>query len=191
MQVETFECTETAAEPIETSQEAIALIEALGLEGQKSIIGTADETSLTTRSPYRKMTADELFVYRQLCPEVVDLSKYDGAPIPVRVLQVAAHAKECGLFKKLVVWDKASALVHDPVLVGVPHSAQDWSRGEFILARWGEHLETFSTMLRQALEQKREWLRQEYRSKSAKARIKSEEVDSMTDAEVMSDRAYI
>ena len=39
MKVETFECQETAAEPIEMAEEAINLIEEMGLEGQQSLVG--------------------------------------------------------------------------------------------------------------------------------------------------------
>lgn len=157
MQVETFECSETAAEPIEASEEAIGLIESLGLTGQKELI-CKTSGDRDTRCPYREMTAEERFVYGVLCPTKVKLSDYKVAPIPLRVLQIAAHAKSLGLFDELVVWDRESVMVQDPVLVG--RKGSEWSSLSqmFILARWGTELESFATLVKRAVAAKKEQL---------------------------------
>lgn len=155
MQVETFECVETASEPIEASEEAIGLIESLGLAGQKELICKPEEKP-STRCPYREMTAEEAFVYGVLCPDKSPLGKYKASPIPLRVLQIAAHANSLGIFKDLEVWDRESVTVKDPVLVAYNGDRYKWDRKLFILARWGEELETFATLLKRAVAIKRE-----------------------------------
>lgn len=158
MQVETFECTETAHEPIEACEEAVRLMDELGLDGQKTLVTKSEKTGFDSRCPYREMNGTESFVYRVLCPEESSLKDYGRSPIPLRVLQVAAHAKSLGIFKELRVWDRASPAVKDPVLVGVKkHLQYDWMDGPvFILARWGEELETFSVLAKRAFDAKRE-----------------------------------
>lgn len=163
MQVETFECSEVAAEPIEASQEAIALCEQLGLEGQLALCRKGETPAEAKRSPYREMTAEEVFTYGMLCPSIVKLSAYRRGPIPLRVLQVAAHFQSLETGLHLYVMDKESHAVKDPVLVAVGethvHRLYSWHKC-VILARWGEVLETFSTLLKQALKLKREELAQ-------------------------------
>ena len=157
MEVETFECTETAHEPLDACQEAVALMEELGLDGQKELVTPKPVDGFAKRVPYREITDAEAFVYRVLCPNVTPLKKYNRSPIPLRVLQVAAHAESLGMFKELRVWDKASPSVKDPVLVGVmKHKQYDWMDGQtFILARWGEELEAFVVLSKRAFDAKR------------------------------------
>lgn len=150
MQVETFECQETAAEPIEASEEAVRLIEEMGLTGQRALVGKSKTGDRDVRGPYREMTDEERFTYGVLCPEVVSLEKYSRSPIPLRVLQIAAHAKSLGLFNRIKVWDRESVAEKDPVLVAET-GQYEWSPEKvFILARWGEELETFSVLLKRA-----------------------------------------
>lgn len=157
-QVETFECTETAAEPIEASEEAIGIIETLGLEGQKELVATKP-SGHAGRVPYREITDEEFAVYSILCPNQSPIERYDSAPIPLRVLQVAAHAKQCLPKSKLIVMDRESVTVHDPVLIAeVPDPAASWRSKRFILARWGDVLESFPVLLKRAAVVQREKL---------------------------------
>jgi hypothetical protein len=180
MQVETFECTETAAEPIEAAEEAISLMESLGLQGQMELVKPKSGSEPARRSPYREMTAEEFFVYSTICPERIALEKYKASPIPLRVLQIASHVKSLGICKRLEVWDKVSHAVQDPVLVGiVPDASYDWmDRQRLILARWGEVLETFSVLFKRAAVSRRESLIQQAMSISKQA-------EAATDAELM------
>jgi len=169
-EVETFEVQEVAAEHPEVSEEAQKLIEEMGLEGQKSFQETPEGESTDTRCPYRELTDDERFVYRVHCPKETSIEKYSGSPIPLRVLQIAAHAKEWCPY--IYVWDRSTDLVKDPVLVGQTHKNR-WESGNklFILARWGEELEAFSTLREKALKMWREKALQELTS--LKTRIES------------------
>jgi len=179
MQVETFECQETAAEPIEATEEAVSLIEQMGLEGQLELVRPKSDSKPAARCPYRQITAEESFVYRTICPRVFPLNKYNSAPIPLRVLQIAAHAKSLNICTRFEVWDKSQDEVKDPVLIGVVGGNYDWEvKSRFILARWGEVLETFSVLLKRAIGTHREKL-------IAEAQAIAKQAEFATDEELM------
>lgn len=158
MNVETFECAETAAEPIEATEEAVGLIEQLGLAGQKEMMRPKTAEVPAARWPYREITAEEVFVYQTLCPESTKIEAYAGGPIPLRVLQIAAHAKSVKPTTRLMVWHRALPGVKDPVLVA-EFGRYDWSTdNRYILARWGDELETFAVLMKRAAEAARERL---------------------------------
>lgn len=137
--VETYEELETLGpeSEIESEPEALALIEKLGLTGQKEMASAKDGTAV--RFPYRKATREELFVMRLVCPQHTKLCDYKDGTIPLRVLQVASHASD--LFDTLWVLHPKQ-VIKDPFLIGVK-SDYDYSPfvGEsFMLARWGAEL---------------------------------------------------
>ena len=116
MLVETYEVTEIDAEGTpECEAEASELIEKLGLEGQRKLY--RENGNQQTRIPYRKMTAEEKFVFKEVMPRQVELKKYEDGPIPVRVLQIAAHAND--LFNHVVVWCPKTSDEKDPLPVGL------------------------------------------------------------------------
>lgn len=186
MKVESFECDETRSEPIEASQEAMSLIEELGLEGQKSLCNGSKDSLDAGRIPYRQMYAEELFVYRVLCPNRFALQDYDRSPIPLRVLQIASHAKSLDFFDRIVVWDRASALEKDPVLVGETKDAKySWMTNNWILARWGEELETFSVLLGRAAVARREQLKTDLAKAKASIMAAEAALRESTDAQIV------
>lgn len=155
MLVESFECSEVKEEASEMTDEAIALIEKLGLGGQQNFVSPKKEGQDTAnRCPYREMLDEEFHVYGALCPEKTKLCYYKSSPIPLRVLQIAAHASE--FFPHLEVWDKESSDVKDPVLVAT-NGKDSWQSGfaRYILARWGEVLEPFHVLKQRAIAAKR------------------------------------
>jgi hypothetical protein len=156
MNVETYECSETAAEPIEACEEAVQIMEDLGLEGQKSLVSAKDDEP-QARCPYRAMTAEEEFVFRVLCPATAKISRYDAGPLPLRVLQIAAHASGLDIYNRLEVWYVAKRPDPDPVLIGIVASGNyDWEvTARHILARWGDELESWPVLVKRALEKKR------------------------------------
>ena len=156
MQVETYECQETASEPIEASEEAIRIITELGLEGQQELLTPVRENKPVGRNPYPEANAEQIFVFRVLCPKSYTVKKYNRTPIPLRVLQVAAHAISLEMFKEVVVWDATDPAEKDPVLVGtMKNPARSWDDKFFLLARWGDVLESWPILLKRALEKKR------------------------------------
>ncbi len=146
MQVETFEVEEISQNK-DDYQDIEGFIQTLNLEGQRSLMSDAGGKIF----PYRKMTVEEEFIYRAWCPKEVSLEQYSDGPIPIRVLQVAALAKEVGL-TDLKVWCPMQASKDDPILFGLK------GRERFMLARWGEVLFSLEEMLGKALEiKRREW----------------------------------
>lgn len=138
--VETYEEVETVGPEceVETDAEALELIEQLGLDGQRELSSRKDDGT-TVRSPYRKATKEESFVCRMICPEATLLTKYNAGPIPLRVMQVAAHATD--MFDFLFVLHPKQ-VVKDPFLVGCKgkYDWSPWSNEVFMLARWGAEL---------------------------------------------------
>lgn len=151
MKVETYEVEETTTEigTLAADGEAMELIDKLNLVGQLSLTNT--ET--VTRFPYRKMTALEFLVYKLHCPIETPLERYASSIIPVRVLQVAAHAHGHvgSLLHHLEVWHPEDAKL-DPVLVG---RTSTYGGEYYLLARWGEVWKDFKTL---ASEAKQIWI---------------------------------
>lgn len=155
MQVETYEAISLDEQNGQivnelVSEEALALIETLGLDGQRSLIATKNvgDESVQARNPYRRMTAEEMAIYSTLMPNRVKLSDYRDGAIPLRVLQVAAHAQSLGFFEEIVVWCPEPGQ-RDPVLVGM-HKADTWRSEEYVLARWGDVLESLDDLRKKA-----------------------------------------
>lgn len=144
-QVETFEIEDAQngdASTMAHDSVATELITSLGLKGQQSILNPETHTRL----PYRPMEASEALVYSVLCDARCKVEDYSAEVIPLRVLQVIAHARETGLFARLEVWYPQVHKVDDPVLVGIkqehpwpdhPSLTRDVT---YLLARWGKCL---------------------------------------------------
>lgn len=148
MQVEIFEQEDVRVETVEQSEEALRIINDLGLDGQKP---KSLSTGTVVRFPYRLMTDEELFVYSILCPQRTDLKTYDLSPIPLDILKTAAYAKSLQdpRIAYLEVWSATSQKVKDPVLVG---KKEHWSSSQiYILGRWGEELLPLDVLLPDAV----------------------------------------
>lgn len=187
MQVQTYECEETAEETVEMTAEAIALIEKLGLEGQQALIGADEESGEKQRVPYREMNGEELFVFRTLCPHRQKLQDYKQSPIPIRVLQVASYATELNFFDRLVVWDTESQTVPDPVLIG--ETGSEWSATRYLLARWGEHLDEWPAMIAAAARKQRQVIKAKLLEIRQKVIARLATIDDEPDAELVAARA--
>lgn len=155
MQVETYEVTELdETGELECEADAVALIEELELADQKELVSDYGKTK--QRMPYRKMTAEEYRVYDTIFEKKANIRTYSDEPIPLRVLQVAAHAKT--VYDELQVWHKPNADIKDPILVGV--KGKGYTDKEFyILARWGDTLAPWAEIVKHAASILRENLR--------------------------------
>lgn len=162
MQVETYEVTETTINGEECTQDAVQLMRDLELQGQLNRLQLSNDKA----NPYRKVTAEENFVYRQLLPARTKLAEYDSGWVPLRVLQVAAHARS--LFTTLLVLHPEDVRT-DPVLVGTSVTNPRYDRsGDHILARWGEVLLPLPELRAKAIA---DW-RREYTEKVAELATK-------------------
>lgn len=117
---------------------AIALIDKLGLDGQRELVLRTEDKS--ERMPYRRMTAEEKWVYEKFLPNKTTLKEYKRDTIPLRVLQIAAHATELNCFNEIKVWYPKDYT--DPLLVGYIKQGQ-YNFDEYMLARWGESLRPY------------------------------------------------
>jgi hypothetical protein len=182
MKVETFECSETAAEPIEACEEAISLIETMGLAGQLDLVKPETLESRGSRCPYMEMTAEQFFVFVTVCPTRIDVKRYSRTPIPLRALQVLEHAKSLGIFNEFEVWDLENIADKDPVLVGVTWQPnRTWDRKYFALARWGEELESWPILVRKATDIARDKYFATLRAVAAQAKAMLDNPDMVTD----------
>lgn len=148
MQVETFEIQEVAETTIEHQGECLKLSEELGLDNQKAFYNPTE--GLESRVfPYRKLTAQEKIVYKTLCPVEKDIELYREGPIPLRILQVAAYAKEFAPHQieggTLVIWCPENADIKDPVLLWKEKTG-NYDFAYWLLGRWGETLDNFKTL---------------------------------------------
>lgn len=144
MKIETYEeaAFTDSASGLAIEGEMLNLIEELGLEGQKNI-STGNETG--NICPYRKMTAIEQKAFKLAFPHETKMENYREGVIPLRVLQVAKHAKEW--LPRITVWHPEPGNP-DPLLVG--YEKADWGGTPFILARWGDALMTFEEICQKA-----------------------------------------
>ena len=149
VEIETYEIEECAKENrADFDAEAIALIEEMGLDGQKSLIHDPEDDGALVRIPYPRMTAQEKRVYETIFPEKPLVSEYSAGILPVRVLQVARHAQD--MFTCVRVWHR-KVQDPDPILVG--HTSNStYSGEEYLLARWGDGLRHFKELLQEARE---------------------------------------
>lgn len=150
MIVETFEIERADDETLNAIRdgEANLLVESLGLSGQERFYNPDTIEAI----PYRKMTKDEGIVYGFLMPKKTEPAKYSDGLIPIRVLQVLQYAKSLDFFTSFEIWHPENADIKDPLLVGVVETKtqNSWGVGtnyeRYLLARWGEPLDTFEVL---------------------------------------------
>ncbi len=170
---------------------ALELIEKLGLAGQKAI----SNVETVTRIPYRAMEAREELVWRALCDEVERLEHYQADPIPLRVLQAAAFAKESGMFARLEVWYPRVAKIDDPILVGITSRKDsrpqyEWNTitTHYLIARWGKSLLPFEKLEALAVKHLRSLRRSRLAAAVSKAQAALASVDATDDLAMLSSR---
>lgn len=137
MVVETFEVEEVASQ--ETNQEHLNLLKELGLDSQLELSNNSDKPF-----PFREMKRDEQYIYGILCSSVYTVEKYQRSTIPYRVLAIYKLALDYG-FTKFEIWDTEEQAIKDPVLVAYKGDTK------YILARWGEHLDSLEVLSKEAL----------------------------------------
>ena len=131
----------------ELDDEAIALIEELGLNRQ---------IESGTRICYPKPTADRALIMQYLFPTATRLEDYDVGLIPVRVLKEIRSYKTDHPTHRLVIRHSPPAQVKDPILLACigDNSWSDLSLDMFdnkrMIARWGDALESWDTLLERA-----------------------------------------
>jgi hypothetical protein len=187
MKIETYEIEEgvESCTP-EQDQEALALIEKLGLDGQKTLVRKTEDNS-GVRFQYPEMTAQENAVYSAIFPQKTHLKTYSHGVIPVRVLQVAAHASE--FCDTILVWHK-KVRDPDPLLVGIV--GPDYSPKKiFRLARWGEALKDFKELIEDARVIIRTQIEGDLKEKIAEAQKNLGQIDALVEKKLVGEPVFI
>lgn len=149
MQIETYEVEQLDQNEIQAlaaDGEAALLIESLGLVGQQKLQNPETKTVI----PYRLITKEEKFAFETNFPKKCEMKDYSDGPIPLRVLQAAAHVKELNMtdMAYLQVW-YPSAGKDDPVLVARPNY---YNNPIYLIARWGNALKPLSELFEKGVE---------------------------------------
>lgn len=147
MQIQTYEIEEiksSEAATMAADSESLALVESLGLEGQKALANP--ETA--TRFPYPRLSSREALIFGLCFPKHTKLSEYRDGIVPLRVLQVAAYCKQCDFpgAAYMEVWS-ANVPKEDPILVC---RTGPYNNDNYLLARWGESLKSLDDLAKQA-----------------------------------------
>ena len=182
MQIEEFTTDEVTSEgEVESKEQVQALVEQLDLGGQKKFF-ESDQTA--SKFCYRKMTMQEFVVYDAICPQKTKLAAYGDSVIPLRVLQIAAHANSLNFFADLVVWHPTNADSRDPILVGVQSTKNQWGGhddSQYLLARWGTELLAFTECIEQARKIITTRLRTDLQEAKAQVDAKIPQIDAIVD----------
>lgn len=140
MEVKTYE---VATCDVRLDDEAIALANELGLEGQA---GLADECN-SGKPPYKKLGPEEVNAIKYLFT-AVGIEKFSACPMPVEVLKSVAFVRERWSDSVLQVLDRGSGLNQWVVTARLgtgTYPPPDY----FLLAAWGAPL-SFPSLIREA-----------------------------------------
>ena len=181
MQIETYEVAEVEEQTIENNEESLALIASLGLSGQQTLINPEK----TTTFPYRKMTKEEGVIYDILLPLHCKVEDYKEEQIPLRVLQVLSHAKSLEFFDSFNIMYPENADVKDPVLYG--NKKDGYNESRFILARWGEVLQSIPELTKIAMKKQAKKFRAEANKKKVDIMNMCASIEKATDEEIFND----
>lgn len=131
----------------EPDDEAIALIQELGLNRQ---------IESGARVCYPKPTADQALVMQYLFPAATKLDDYDAGMIPLRILKEIRSYKAEHPTHRLIIRHSPPAQVKDPILLACigdnswSDTAVDMFDNKRMIARWGDALESWDTLLERA-----------------------------------------
>lgn len=180
MDIEVYDVKELDSDLTEEEQGAqLAMIDRLGLEGQKELIGEDKEVC-----PFRKMTNQEKMVYETLFPKCTLVTEYSDGVVPMRAMQVLEQANKLNKFDYFVVWHPENADDPDPLLLGLVGDNTYNPTEIWMLARWGEALESFEALKKKAEELK--YIKYVGLLKDIKARVAS----ALNSAEEMTPSEY-
>lgn len=117
--------------------------EEMGLEGQLDLCKEGKSPI-----PFRKMSEEEKRVYNTLLNSHCAVKNFTSEMIPLRVLSLIALAEKEQYFHGISVW--YSEMDKDPIVLG--KQTDTYTSPLFLIARWGEELESFVILKQRAIE---------------------------------------
>ena len=126
--------------------------------------------------PFRRLTEAEERVWKAYCPYSVTMGNY-REKFPLRALILLDHCVQRRYFSEIQVWSE-SEVNPDPVAVGVaiPDPTRSYNKVYYLIVRWGEALENWQEIVKQA---KRKWLEKSKASLEAKRNSCKIDLDSL------------
>lgn len=136
----------------EDDPEALALIEELGLKGQRQLNAGPDDEEIE-RNHYGKLSYEQQVIIYYLFPKIYKLENYNDAPIPLRILKEIKFCKD--MFKDLYVCYAPPCDILDPILIGHNHCSIYEPKNQLehfhIIARWGDALKPWNELFKDAI----------------------------------------
>lgn len=151
MAIETYLLEENAdvITDVELNEEWHQKVSELELEGQKKIVSPGKSPI-----PFPFMNENMLKVYSELCPVKDKVQNYQMSAIPLKALSLIALSQKEMYFDYIEIWH--SNTKPDPIAVGslIPEAdkTKTWNAQKYIIARWGDELESFPELAKKAMD---------------------------------------
>ena len=154
MLVETFLSEDALLSPDEQAL-AVSLADRLNLPAQCDLYKKSGGRTV----PFTEITAEQSTVWKICFPRATDISEWKQ-PLPLRVLEVYERALELKdangnpFFCEYTIWAPEMESDKDPILLGIhiPDPARSWTKNTYPLCRWGECLDEWPALVKQARE---------------------------------------
>lgn len=163
----------------EKGAEWSALVEKLGLEGQRTLCNGSPQSPI----PFPHMNKEMIKVYETLCPMKSLIKDYNKTAIPIRVLEIAGLCVLKEYFGKIEIWydDKAP----DPVVVGCD------GEDKYILARWAAELEEYAVLREKAIKRKVAKMKTEYEKNLRETEMALQTLNSIVESWLSGDWTHV
>jgi len=162
-----------------------AQCEKLEMEGQLSLVNKKDASPI----PFRTMTVQENHVYEVLLPQRDSYREYDKQPIPLEVLSLIALAEKENYFKEIQIWSDYDQ--PDPVVVGIVYPDDStWNKTRYIIARWGEELDSMVILVKKAIAKEKAKRTAQLKDKITKCTAQLENIEDQLESHFNGNRVY-
>jgi hypothetical protein len=138
----------------ENSTEWVEIANEIGAEGQVKLVKKADGTE-SNPIPYMPINKKWQKIFRTICPEVVEFSKYNKSTIPLDGLRDIRTCLLNKFFDTIEIWH--SDVAPDPFIVGVV--GKNWDRQHFLIGQFGDELLPFEMLEAKAVKKLTEGLK--------------------------------
>ena len=149
----------------------------LGLKGQLKLVNKEDASPI----PFPVMTDQQNKIYTCLLLQHDAVKDYNKQPIPMRVLSLIALAEKENYFKDIRIWSDYTA--PDPLVVGtVQHGENSWNSTDYVIARWGDELDSLPQLIKKAIEKEKSKRVAQLKEKVSSCKSQLENLDSLLES---------